>query len=114
VTRLLRAGWGGALLIAPDRLLSLFGGERSAPVIMAMRVLGFRHVLEAVVMVAEDDPRPPRWMIAIDLVHAVSMVGVAASWPSVRRDALLSAASALSLVGLSLRRGGSSHGEPPL
>jgi hypothetical protein len=45
--------------------------------------------------------RPPVWAIAVDLVHAASMLAVAAASPTLRRDALRSAAMATALSALS-------------
>jgi hypothetical protein len=70
--------------------------------VVAVRVLGARHVLEAAVMAAEHERRPPRWMIGVDAAHAASMLALAALSPRLRRDALASAASASVLIGLSL------------
>jgi hypothetical protein len=41
------------------------------------------------------------WAIAVDVTHAVSMLAVAAASPSLRRDALRSAAIATALSALS-------------
>jgi hypothetical protein len=70
---------------------------------VAVRILGARHLIEAGVMAAEHDAGPPRWMIGIDAVHATSMLLLAAVSPRLRRAALASAASASVLIGLSLR-----------
>jgi hypothetical protein len=103
VTRRLRALWGATLLLAPRQLLALGGGDRSQPVVRAARLLGARHLAEGIVLSSEHRHTPPAWMIGADLVHAVSMLGLALLRPRLRRDALLSAGGALLLVGLSLR-----------
>ncbi|HZU60342.1 MAG TPA: hypothetical protein VE983_05220 [Solirubrobacteraceae bacterium] len=101
--RLVRAVWGTLLLALPRPILAICGGSRSRPVVAAVRILGARHVLEAVVMAIEHDRRPPRWMMAVDAVHGASMLLVAALSPRLRRNALASAGSATVLVALSLR-----------
>jgi hypothetical protein len=65
------------------------------------RVLGARQLAEAVILLRSPERRPPIWAIAVDLVHAASMLAVAAASPAVRRDALRSAAVASALSALS-------------
>ncbi len=101
--RLVRAAWGALLLAAPRSLLALCHGDRSRPVVVAVRILGARHVAESVVMTAEHDRSPPPWMVAVDAAHAGSMLLLAAASPRLRRAALASAASASVLLGLSFR-----------
>jgi hypothetical protein len=102
VTRRLRTAWGAALLLAPRQVLALSGGDRSQPVVLAARLLGARHLLEGLILSSEHRRTPPCWMVSLDLVHAASMVALAAYRPRLRRDALLSASGAAALVGLSL------------
>jgi hypothetical protein len=101
--RRVRLAWGALLLAAPGAVLALCGGDRSRPLVVAVRILGARHVIEGVVMGAEHERRPPQWMIGIDVVHAASMLVLATLSHRLRRDALASAASASALIGLSLR-----------
>jgi hypothetical protein len=70
---------------------------------MAARLLGARHLLEGIAMASERRRTPPAWIVGADLVHALSMLALAAARPRLRRDALLSAGGALVLVGLSVR-----------
>jgi hypothetical protein len=96
------------LLAAPRTVLAMCGGDRSRPVVVAVRILGARHVLESTLMAAEHERRPPAWMIGVDAVHAASMLLLAVLSPRLRRDALASAASASALIGLALgQRAGS-------
>jgi hypothetical protein len=67
----------------------------------AARVLGARQLVESGLLLREPKRRPPVWAIAIDLVHAASMLGVAAVSLDLRRDALRSAAVAGALSALS-------------
>ena len=103
MTRPLRILWGGLLVLFPRQLLALCRGDRSRPVVVSARLLGARHLLEGVVLTSERRRTPPGWMIAVDLVHALSMLALAAVRPRLRRDALLSAGGAFFLGGLSLR-----------
>jgi hypothetical protein len=102
LARTVRAAWGGLLLFDPDLPLRLGGGLDSRGVRIAVRVLGARHLAEGIILGGAKDDRPRRWIVAIDTVHALSMLGLSAASPRLRRDALLSAASAGTLVALSL------------
>jgi hypothetical protein len=103
----IRSTWGTLLLLAPDRLLApprsvgtnLPGGPRS--VVVGARLLGARQVLEASLLARHADQAPPGWSIAVDAVHALSMLGLAAAAPPVRGAALRSAAFAAALATLS-------------
>jgi hypothetical protein len=93
-----RAVWGATLLLAPDRVLALIG-DCAIGVERMTRVLGARHLAEAVTLIAASETGgAPRWPIAIDAVHGVSMLGVAALAPRHRRPALASAGIAGGLV----------------
>jgi hypothetical protein len=111
LTTIVRGGWGGVLLLDPGLPLRLGGGEDSRGVREATRILGARHVIEAVVLSRDNNARARRWITGIDAVHALSMLGLAALSPRLRRDALLSAGSATALAALSLlgASGGSSR-----
>jgi hypothetical protein len=65
-----------------------------------VRILGGRHLAEAAVLARAQKRSPQRWITAIDLFHAASMLALAATSPRMRRDALLSASSAGLLVML--------------
>jgi hypothetical protein len=90
------------LLAAPDRVLRAGGGRDTPVVRAAVRILGARHLGEALMLARAHGGTPLKRVIEIDLVHAASMVGLAAASPAMRRDALLSAASACALVTLSV------------
>lgn len=90
------------LLAAPGRLLRAGGGRDTPGVRAGVRILGARHLAEAVVLACAHNRRPLRLITVIDLVHAASMVALAAASRRMRRDALLSAASAGALVTLSV------------
>jgi hypothetical protein len=67
----------------------------------AAEALGARHLVESALLLREPKRRPPVWAIAADLVHAASMLAVAAVSLDLRRDALRSAAVAGALLALS-------------
>ena len=102
LARIVRGAWGGILLLDPGLPLRLGGGLDTRGVREATRILGARHVIETVVLTRTHDARVRRWIAAVDGVHALSMLGLAAVSPRLRRDALLSAASASGLVAISL------------
>jgi hypothetical protein len=64
-------------------------------------VLGVRHLLEGALLARAARRPPPEWSIAVDGLHGISMLALAAARPPLRRDALRSAASAFTLAGLS-------------
>jgi hypothetical protein len=92
-TAAIRAGWAGALLVVPEHLLRLAGHGPVPPAAVAtVRVLGARHLLQALVCAAA--PRAP---IAgagavVDTLHTGTCLGLAAVSPTWRRAALLDAA----------------------
>lgn len=99
--RLIRGTWGALLLADPGLPLRLGGGEDSRAVRMATRILGARHLVEALIL-SRDQGRARRTVAGIDGAHAASMLLLALASPRLRRDALLSAASASGLAALSL------------
>jgi hypothetical protein len=79
------------------------GGGRDTPAIRAaVRLLGARHVAESAILARAHNTTPLKWITALDATHAVSMLGLAATSRQMRRDALLSAASAGLLVTLAV------------
>lgn len=99
--RLIRGAWGAVLLIEPDLPLRLGGGMDSRGVRAAVRVLGARHLVEALILRPGRDAQLRKSIRAVDALHGSSMLVLASVSPSLRRDALLSAASATGLVFLS-------------
>ena len=106
---MVRGAWGAVLLADPGLPLRLGGGLDSRGVREAARILGARHLAEALIL--HRDPRLQRWVRAVDGTHALSMLVLAAASPRLRRDALLSAASASALVALSLIDGSGPRGD---
>lgn len=97
-----RAGWGALLLARPQIVLARLGGDCSGALRATARILGARHLGEAVLIsLRRADSPPPRLPMAIDLLHALSMLALARFIPRVRRDALASAAMSGALGGVS-------------
>jgi hypothetical protein len=94
-----RAGYGAALLLAPERLLKL--GTRPpipASAVAVARVLGARHLLQSAVTVAAPTGRIVDVGAAVDALHGGSQVGLAAVSPRWRSVALADAAFAALLA----------------
>ncbi|MCO7220137.1 hypothetical protein [Klenkia sp. PcliD-1-E] len=85
---------GLALLVAPERVVRLLTPDVPEPRAWVVRVLGARSLVQHAVMLV----RPTRDIayagVAVDAVHAASMVVFAAAWSTYRRPALVSAALA--------------------
>lgn len=92
---LVRAGWGLALLSAPERVVAGMGvAAPDARARLVARVLGARHVAQAVVTLARPTPRCLRWGGVVDLTHAGTGVALAVADARYRRAALTDAAIA--------------------
>jgi hypothetical protein len=102
-----RAGYGAVLLCAPDPVVRLYSGHPADRRTRAVaRVLGARHLAQAVATAGT----PGRAVLALgveaDLAHAASMIGLA-GWDRARAragsvDAF--AAASLALVGVLVAR----------
>jgi hypothetical protein len=75
-----RAGYGGALLIAPGPVIRAAAGGPDGPRVRAVaRVLGARHLLQAALTTAAGWSPESLWIgAAVDLLHAASMGALAA------------------------------------
>jgi hypothetical protein len=92
---LVRASYGVALICRPRQLLQARTGSTPSPRACAVcRVLGVRHLAQAVVCGA----LPTRWLIragtAVDLLHAASMLALASEDERLRPALLTDAAIA--------------------
>jgi hypothetical protein len=100
-----RACYGGALLIAPAGVIKFATGRpASRRACGVARVLGARHLIQAVVTMAASSSAESLGLGAlVDLAHAASMAGLAVSDRRVRRltlsDALI--ATTFAIAGLS-------------
>lgn len=100
-------GQGAVLLARPQALPRAITADRGTPPHWIVRVLGARILLQAGVETSRPRPVILRLGVAVDLTHAVSMLGAACIWPRYRRAALASAGSAAAsaLVGTLIIRG---------
>ena len=103
---LARAGYGTALLCAPGPMIGVVTGQPpSRRARRVARLLGVRHLAQAVVTALSPGPEVVALGVIVDLLHAASMFAFAASVPDLRRaelaDALAATALAVAEPGLS-------------
>jgi hypothetical protein len=98
-TAAVRAGYGAALLLLPERLLAL-GTPAPVPgaAVAVARVLGARHVLQSVVTVLVPTGRVATAGALVDALHGSTGVGLAAVSPRWRPVALADATVATVLA----------------
>ncbi len=99
-----RASYGVFLLLAPGTMVRLAsGGSTDLDSRVLGRVLGFRHLAQALVVDRAGTRDRLLVGVAIDAAHALSMVGLAALNRDYRRSAALDAALATGLAINGLR-----------
>lgn len=96
------AVWGLALVARPGRVLMIIDGSPppDRPLLVGARVLGVRHLGQALALVLRPD-LAARWGAGIDVVHAMSMLGLGVADSKRRRPELVSAGVSLGLGMLS-------------
>jgi hypothetical protein len=100
-----RAALGAALLLCPRRLLDTIAGRSaSRPERAAARLLGARHLTEALLLWRDPDRGPSLVVGGVDATHALTMGVVAATRPRERRLAALSGAGAMMLAAAAASR----------
>jgi hypothetical protein len=92
-----RAGYGVALIGVPGLLIGLTGQKPEPRACVVARVLGARHLIQAGVTALSQSTDPGSSMVlgggvAVDLLHASSMLALGAVDRHVRRAALSDAA----------------------
>lgn len=95
----LTAALGTGLLLQPHRLARRICGSQDVPNDVVLRVLGAREVVQGVAQIAYPKKDLVVSCIAVDALHVLSMLVLAAVWPSYRRAALASATMAGISVG---------------
>ena len=99
---LLAATWGALLLTRGDALWQAVDGGSATPVDeLALRALGARHLAQGAAQAIAPD-RLQRAFIAVDLIHAATMLALAAADPGRRRPALLTAGVAAASAATTL------------
>lgn len=84
---------GTVTLIRPHAVASFVSGAHR-PNDTIVRVLGTRQLVQAIVLSIRPRPLVIAGAITVDVLHAVSMVGLTVLEPAYRRSALASAATA--------------------
>jgi hypothetical protein len=75
---LLRAGWGAALVVAPDQVMSnVHGLHVDRKSITVVRILGARHLIQAALSGLRPSPDVLAMGVWIDAVHALTALGLA-------------------------------------
>jgi hypothetical protein len=100
---LARLGLGAAALARPDLFLRLTETPDERAERTTVRVLGARYVVQSGAGIVRGRPWVRDLDAAVDLIHAATMVALAAVSPTHRRLALLSAATAGGLAAADLR-----------
>jgi hypothetical protein len=95
-----RLALGAGLLAHPELAVRLTGSPDGKGVRRTVRILGARYVVQSVGGSLVDRSWVRAADTAVDLVHAVSMVGFARAFPEHRRMSLVSAGLALAFAGL--------------
>jgi hypothetical protein len=93
---------GGVLLLAPGRLLRGIGDPGGRRAGLAARVLGARHISQALLLQAWPGPAVARFGAAVDGLHCASMLAVGALARRHRRAALVSSLAAAAFAVLEL------------
>ena len=91
-----RAAWGMLLLTRPSVAARILSGRPPYPrfELPVLRLLGLRHVAQAAVTAARPCPRTVVGGAGLDVLHALTGIGYAASGRSRRRPGLLGASIA--------------------
>jgi hypothetical protein len=97
-------GMGALMVTRPKQSLAVVGQSAPPPALVVItRVLGARIALQNVVVLAAPTRTIVRGGAAVDVAHALSMVGTALRWPAYRRAALGSGALAATAAAVALR-----------
>jgi hypothetical protein len=85
---------GAAALLRPRPVAQAVSGGRSAPDAAVVRLLGGRQLLQGIAVLIRPTPALIIGALAVDVLHATSMIAAALIRPGYRRAALTSAAVA--------------------
>lgn len=89
-----RGLWGLTCLLRPGDVVRAAGGGRDGTSMTFVRVLGARELVQAAATAAFPSPRTVRIGVAVDLLHALSMCGLAVVDSRRRLPALVNTATA--------------------
>jgi hypothetical protein len=95
------------MVLRPHAVARLASGTGSTPDAAVVRILGGRQLLQGIALLIRPAPLLVIGGLAVDALHAASMVPAAVIWPGYRRAALTSAAVAggSAVVGALIVRG---------
>ena len=79
---------GAVMLFRPHAVARLASGTGSIPDAAVVRILGGRQLLQGTVLVLSPAPLLVVGGLAVDGLHAASMVAAAVIWPGYRQAAL--------------------------
>ncbi len=96
---LLRGAWGLTLLLLPVRVLSAADTEGDRAITWIGRVLGARHLTQAVLSGARPSPEVLAMGVWVDGAHALWGLGLAASGPGRTVAGIADAVAALGWAG---------------
>ena len=98
---------GALIMLRPQAVSRLVSGTGSTPDAAVVRVLGGRQLLQGAAVLIRPAPALIIGALAVDVLHATSMVAAALIWPGYRRAALTSAAvaAASAVAGALVLRG---------
>ena len=85
---------GAVIMVRPQAVSRLVSGTGSTPDAAVVRVLGGRQLLQGAAVLIRPAPALVIGALAVDVLHATSMVAAALIRPGYRRAALTSAAVA--------------------
>lgn len=98
---LIRAGWGAVLLAAPAEVLShLQGVQVDREAIVVTRILGARHLAQALLSGVDPGPEVLAAGVWVDTVHSATALGLAAIDRRRARGGVTDAVVAASWAGL--------------
>lgn len=97
-----RLAYGVPLLLAPSVAVRLAGSPADGASAAVARILGARHVAQALTLERAGSRSRVLLGAGVDLLHTLSMIGVAALSKDHRRAASLDAALALGLAACGL------------
>ena len=103
--RLLRSGMGAVYLLAPGRIPNLLTARVDDRTRIVVRILGVRYLAQA--FLVSSSPRRRYALavgVAVDVIHAISMVGLAVADSRRRRLAMADAGAATAFAAAGWRR----------
>ena len=100
MVEIVRGGWGFTLLMWPGAILQRLGVPTDGRSCVVARVLGCRHLVQAIVLLIWPARRIQIVGAGVDVLHGASMVGLAILDPPHRKAASTSAAGAAAWTAL--------------